>query len=125
MPHGIPHGEEAHGDDGEENHHDVHRMNTDGVGIDDVTALAVAKAYQAIFLLQEAEGQADGDANHSTQEANHPSFNHEDAADLLVVGTKVSEGDGILLLVDNQHRQRTDDVETGNHQDERQEDVRD
>ena len=42
---------------------------------------------------------------------------------LLVARTKVTQGNYIVFLIDNQHRQRADDVKAGHHQNEGQEDI--
>ena len=41
----------------------------------------------------------------------------------MIAGPKVTERDNIILLVDDQHREGADDVETGHHEDKREEDI--
>ena len=95
-------------------------MHTDGIGVDDVAPFAVAETNDSELLLQPAKQQSDSDSDDCSQQRNHPALHHEDAADLMLVRTQIPQRDGILLLVNDEHRERTDDVEAGNHQDERQ-----
>ena len=42
----------------------------------------------------------------------------------MVIGPQIAQSDDIVTFVNNQHRQRPNDVKTGNDEDERQEDIR-
>ena len=125
MAHWVPHREEAHDEHGGEDEDDVGRMHADRVGVEQVAAFAAAEAYDAVLLLNEAEGETHRYADDGADEAYHAAFDHEDVAYLLVAGTEVAERDDILLLVDDEHGQRAYDVEAGYHEDERKEDVGD
>ena len=120
---GVPHGEPADCDDGEEHDEDVAVVDADGVGVDDEHAALCAHADESKRLLQPAEQQSQGDACDGTEGGYHTAFEEEYLSDLSVVGAKVAQGGDVVLLVDNEHGQRADDVEAGHDEDEGQEDV--
>ena len=82
--------------------------------------LRVAQSYETILLLEPAEQQAQSDTYHGTNHRNHSSLEEEDTGNLLVIGTQIAQRHYIILLVDDEHRERTDDVETCHHEDEGQ-----
>ena len=98
-------------------------MNAYRISIYDEGALRVAQSYEAILLLQPAEQQTQSDTNHRTNHCNHSSLEEEDTRNLLVIGTQIPQCHHIILLVDDEHRERTDDVETCHYEDKGQEDV--
>ena len=73
------------------------------------------------MLLNETKRQSYHYTGHSTDKCYHPAFEHEYAAYLAIVGSKVAQRHGIFFLFDNQHRQRTYYVETCHHQNEGEE----
>ena len=98
-------------------------MDADGVGIDDERALAVAEAYEAVLLLQPAEQQAQENANDSAQKRDEATLEEEDTRYLAVGGAEVAQRDDVVALVDDEHGEGADDVETGYDEDEGEEDV--
>ena len=125
VAHGVPHRKETDGNDRDEDEKNVGGVYADGVGIDDVAAFAVTEADEPEGLLNPAKEKPEGDADDGTDEAYHAAFYHEDATNLMLVGTQVSEGDGVLLLVDDEHGEGADDVEAGDEENEGEEDVGD
>ena len=99
-------------------------MNAHRIGINDKRTFRITQSHKAILLLQPAEQQTQPDAYHGTYHGYHSSLKKEDMRYLLIVGTQISQRHHIVLLVDNQHRERTDDVEACHHQDKGQEDIR-
>ena len=58
ITHGIPHGEEAYYDHGEEDKNHVEGMDADGIGIDNEGACRLSQCNDAEGLLQPTEQQA-------------------------------------------------------------------
>ena len=100
-------------------------MDADGIGVDDEGTLAAAKGDEAELLLQPAEEQSDKDANDGTNERDETALEKEDVGDLAVGGTEVSQRHHVVALVDDEHRQRANDVEAGHHKNERKKNVAD
>jgi len=79
-------------------------MDADGVGIDNEVALAGAQTDNAELLLQPTEQQPNENADDSTNDTNHSTFEEEDTANQPVIGTKVAQRLDVVTLVDNEHR---------------------
>ena len=77
--------------------------------------LRKAELQQAEVLLRQTKPQPQHDAEHGTQRRNKPALEQKDTLDEPVVGTHVAQGCDVVFFVDNEHRQRAYDVETGNH----------
>src|SRR5574344_742205 len=125
IPHRIPHRKEAHHNYCSKDDYHIPHSHTHRIGIYDITALATAKANETKLLLEQAERQSEHNANHSPQETNHSSFYHEDVTNLLLACPHIAQCHSILLLLNNEHGERANDIETSNHEDESQEDVGD
>ena len=102
---------------------DVHRMNTDRIGIDHEGSLRGAQADNTILLLQPAEQQSDGNTQDCSDGTDHSSFEKEDTCNLTVGSAQITECHYIVTFVDDEHRQRSDDVKTGYHQDKSQKNI--
>ena len=123
VAYGIPYREPADEDDGEEDDDDVLRVDADRVGIDDEIAGLVAELDKSVGLLQPAEQQSECNADECSSGGDHTSFEEEDTAYLTVCRTEIAQRDDIILLVDDEHGERTDDVEARHHEYECQEQV--
>ena len=75
------------------------------------------------MLLNQAQSQTEQNAHHGSHNGDESSFEHKHIGNLLFGSTEIAQRDGILTLVDNQHGEGTNDVETGNEQDEREENI--
>ena len=98
-------------------------MNAHGIGVHDERTFALAEVYDAVGLLNPAEQQSDENADDGADGRYHAALEQEYLGDLFVVGSQVAQRHHIVFLVDHQHRERTDDVEAGHDEDERQEDI--
>ena len=120
---GIPDSEEADDEDRKEDEENVFRMDADRVGVDNEGAAAGAELHDAVGLLNPAEQEADGNADESTDGRDKATLEEENAGDDLVGGAEVAQGDDVILLVDDEHGERADDVEAGHDEDKGEEDV--
>ena len=121
----IPDGDPAYHQNGEEDEQNVAIMHADGISLDDEAACAVAHRDDTKLLLYPAQKQAEKDAQKGSCRTNHPAFEDEDAADVIVVGSHRMKGFHIGLLVDHQHGERADNVEARHKQDEGEEEIGD
>ena len=121
--HRIPHGQPTRGNDRQEDDEHVVVVDAHRISIDDKRAVAAAHLDKPILLLQPTEKQPQENAQDRSKETDQTPLEKEDATDLLVGSSKIAQGDDIVFLVDNQHRQRADDVETSHDQDESEEDI--
>ena len=78
---------------------------------------AIAQLQNAEMLLQETEQNAQNDARHGAQKSNHPTFAKENLLDVLLRGAQAAQYFSVFFLFQNQHRQRTDNVEKCDKQD--------
>ena len=125
MVDGVPGREEADGEDGDEDEHHVPGMDAHGVGVDDERALGLSQGDDAELLLQPAEEQSHDDAHDGSDGRDEPPLEQEDGRHLAVAGAEGTQRLHVVALVDDEHRERADDVEAGNEQDEGEEDVGD
>ena len=123
VSHGIPYGNPAYGHHRDEDEEDVVVVDADGIGVDDEAAAAFAHLHKAVTLLEPAEQQSQANAQQRAQGRYHAALEEEDALDLAVVGPQTAQGLHVLLLVDDEHGERADDVEAGHDEDEGKEDV--
>ena len=100
-------------------------MDAHGVGVDDERALGVAQGDDAELLLQPAEEQSHDDAHDGSDGRDEPPLEQEDGRHLAVAGTEGTQRLHVVALVDDEHRERADDVEAGHDEDEGEEDVGD
>ena len=98
-------------------------MDADRIGVDHEGATAGAELDEAEGLLQPAEEQAKEYAYDGSDNGDETALEEEDACYLMIAGSEVAQGDDIVLLFDDEHRERTDDVEASYHEDEGEEDV--
>ena len=120
---GKPDGEESYEEDGEEGEEDVGGLDADGVGIDDEAALAGTEFDEAEANLSPAQCQATYDAQQGSNAGDEPPFEEEDLTNLAVVGSEGAQGGDIFLLLNHQHGEGADDVEGGDEENEREEEV--
>ena len=98
-------------------------MHADGIGVDDERAVALAQTHQPVLLLEPTEKQSETDAQTSSEGRNHTPLEEEDANNLPIAGSKVAQCRDIVFLIDNQHRERTHDIETGYDENEGEKDI--
>ena len=87
---GVPHGEEADDEDGDEDEDDIPGMDTHGVGVDDESALGATHGDDAKTLLEPAEEEPHGDADDGPDDDDKTTLEKEDAGNLAVVGAEVT-----------------------------------
>ena len=100
---GIPDSEEADDEHRDEDQHDVFGMDTNGIGVDDEVSRGGAEAHQSVLLLEPTEQQTEEDTDDGTDGGDQSALKEEDTDDLMIAGTKVTEGDHIVFLINNQH----------------------
>ena len=122
IAHGIPGCGEAYRENGDEHQQYVHPTNAHGIGFDDEVA-AIAEAQEAKLHLEPAEEQPQEDARHRSDGGNHAALVEKDAHNGALRSAKVAQGLDVVALVDDKHGHRTDNVETGHEDDERQEEI--
>ena len=98
-------------------------MDADGIGVDDEISRGGTEAHQSVLLLEPTEQQAEKDTDNSTDGGDQSALEEEDTDDLTIAGTEVTESDHIVFLIDDQHGEGTDDIETGHHEDKGEEDI--
>ena len=76
---------------------------------------AAGHFHQAKVFLEKDQDHACYKADEHAQERYHPSFKDENPPYQRVVGPEGVKGGDVFLLFDNQHRQRTEDVERHNY----------
>ena len=81
----------------------------------------MSQRKQSVGLLEIAEADSQYHACNGAQKNDQTAFIQEDAFYLTVVCSQMAQRLYILTLVDDQHDQRTDDIETGNDQNKSQE----
>ena len=70
------------------------------------------------MLLAEAEEHTENESAERTQRRDEPTLQEEDAADSGFIGTEVRKDADVLALVEDEHRERTNQIEAGDEQDE-------
>ena len=69
-------------------------------------------------MLSEAKGNAEHQARERAERRDKPPFEQEDAANSRFVRAEMREDADVFTLVDDEHGERTDDIEAGDEQDE-------
>ena len=88
-------------------------MYAHGIGVHDERTFALAEMYDAVGLLNPAGQQSDENADDGADSLYHAALEQEYLGDLFVVGSQVAQRHHIVLLVDDEHRERADDIEAG------------
>ena len=119
IAHGVPHGQAAHAQDGEEHRDHVARLHADGEGVGDELP-RLSQGDEAVRLLEAAQQYSQGHARQSAEAHDQPPFAQEDAPHQPRVRPEVAERLHVVALLDHEHGQRADQVEAGQDEDERQ-----
>ncbi len=114
IPYGIPYRKEAHKKHRDEDYYHIHSLYADRIGIDH-KASGTAQTNQPERLLNPAEQQARHHPDKSPEKRNHPPLEQEYAHNLVIIRTQITQSHHVFALVDDEHRERTDDIETGYH----------
>ncbi len=120
LPHRVPGGG---GPDNDHCHHhidEIQELDFYGVGIHDIGAFAAAQPEEAEFLLQQGQQSAQEQAQQSAGKGDHHPFRKKYLPDLRFTGTQAPEHGNIFFLVDDQHRQGADHIESRDDQDHSQ-----
>ncbi len=117
-------GEQADEGDQAEGDEHVGPLDDDGIGVGDERVGFDTEGEPTEALLAVAQCQSQGDTQHSAHQRDEPSLDDKDARDLLVGGSQVSQGADALVLLDDEQRERADDIERGDEQDKRHEQER-
>ena len=103
VAHGVPYGEGAYHDHGEEDNEHVEGMDTDGIGVDDEVATRRGEADETEGLLQPAQQEAEHDADDGAEEGDETALVEENAEYHAVGGSKMAQGGHVATLFDDEH----------------------
>ncbi len=103
VAHGVPYGEGADYDYGEEDDEHVEGMDTDGIGVDDEVATRRGEADETEGLLQPAQQETEHDADDGAKEGDETALVEEDAEYHAVGGSKMAQGGHVATLFDDEH----------------------
>lgn len=115
ITHGIPYGKESRQQHGDEDEQHILPVHAHRIGVYHKAVGRSSQRKETETLLDEAEQQSQHNADYRSDEGNHTPLEQEDAYYQLVAGSQIAQGLHILLLVDDEHRQGTDDIEAGYH----------
>lgn len=125
VSHRVIHRDEAHGYHRDEDDRHIRIVHAERIGVDNERATGLAHADNSELLLQPAQQQTESCADNSADNGDETAFNEEYLPYQTVRCSKIPQCPDIVLLIDDEHRERTDDVEAGYDKDEREEDIGD
>ena len=86
VAHGVPHGQEAYGEDGDEDNDHVEGMDADGIGIDNERPFALSQSDDSELLLNPAKQQSHHYADDGADERDETALEQEYLRYLAVAG---------------------------------------
>ena len=90
IAHGVPHGQAAHAQDGEEHRDHVARLHADGEGVGDELP-RLSQGDEAVRLLEVAQQQPEAHAGHRATQHNQSPLAQEDVPYQPHVGAQVAQ----------------------------------